>query len=344
MQILDENQNILLHEGKRFTNDKSTQRYYGHGKLLLSGEYFVLDGAVSLALPTKVGQSMSVKYSPSFAPVLHWKSFDVAGNLWFEAKYEFWHFDCLTPYPTADALMLQKILKYARRQNSHFLREDMDVLVETYLGFPIEWGLGSSSTLINNIASWANVSPFELLFSTFGGSGYDIACTQSDGPIRYQLDSAGPNWSPVVFNPSFKDDLFFVYLGKKQDSRKAIEYYRKKVDKKPETVAALSNLTEELLTVKSLEGFNFCILSHEELVARELNLKPAKEIHFNDFWGEVKSLGAWGGDFVLVTSNHGDKKTREYFINKGFPVIFKYKDLILSTAEEIKSENDEFLQ
>ena len=33
-----------------------TQTFYSNGKLLITGEYVVLDGAKALALPTKFGQ------------------------------------------------------------------------------------------------------------------------------------------------------------------------------------------------------------------------------------------------------------------------------------------------
>ncbi len=222
------NLNQINDELKKTCPEKD-QYYFGHGKVLLSGEYFVLDGALSLALPTKVGQSLSVKYSPSFSPVLSWKSFDVNGDCWFDSQFEFWHFKCIDEKPTEEALFLQNILQQVRKQNAHFLRDDVGVKVETRLGFPLSWGLGSSSSLIYNIAQWANVSPFELLFKTHGGSGYDIACAQSDGPIGYKKLSSGPNWSPVYFHPSFKDNLFFVYLGNKKNSREAIEDYSKNV-------------------------------------------------------------------------------------------------------------------
>ena len=38
-----------------------TQTFYSNGKLLITGEYVVLDGAKALALPTKFGQSLLVK-------------------------------------------------------------------------------------------------------------------------------------------------------------------------------------------------------------------------------------------------------------------------------------------
>ena len=53
---------------------------------------------------------------------------------------------------------------------------------------------------------------FELLQKTFGGSGYDIACAQSLGPITYEVQSRGPRWEASEFNPHFRDNLYFVYL------------------------------------------------------------------------------------------------------------------------------------
>jgi hypothetical protein len=47
---------------------------------------------------------------------------------------------------------------------------------------------------------------------------------------------------------------------------------------------------------------------------------------FSDFDGAVKSLGAWGGDFVLAISNE-DPTT--YFKSKGYETIIAYKDMIL---------------
>src|SRR5690606_19200933 len=150
------------------------QQFYGHGKILLTGEYFVLEGALALALPTTVGQSLKVKHRHSHQPSLKWTSLDHAGKPWFEAEMEFWHFEPHTTNNMEVARDLQTILKQVRRQNPHFLRDELDVTIETKLEFPREWGLGSSSSLLYNVAQWAYVSPFELAMKSFGGSGYDI--------------------------------------------------------------------------------------------------------------------------------------------------------------------------
>ena len=318
---------------------EKNQYYFGHGKILLSGEYFVLDGALSLALPTKVGQSLAVSYSNSFSPTLSWKSYDVQGNCWFDSKFEFWHFKCLDEKPCEEALFLQKILQQVRKQNTHFLRDDVDVKVETRLGFPISWGLGSSSSLIYNIAQWAYISPFELLFKTHGGSGYDIACAQSDGPIVYKKTSSGPNWSPISFNPIFKDNLYFVYLGKKQNSRDAVKDYSKKRPFQPSLISKISELTQDFISAQNLSKFQSSIYDHEKLVADNLGMTPVKDLLFSDFNGAVKSLGAWGGDFVLVASEDNFENVKKYFNSKGLNVIYRYDDLIAAPIDNMSKDS-----
>src|SRR5690606_32172748 len=117
------------------------QFFYGHGKLLLSSEYLVLEGAKALCLPTNVGQTMAVKYRRSYEPKIYWKSFDYSGTLWFEATFDRWKLTSLDN-DSEDAKVLSHILQQARKQNVHFLRDDYDVYVETRLEFPIDWGLG----------------------------------------------------------------------------------------------------------------------------------------------------------------------------------------------------------
>jgi len=331
------NLNQINNDLKKSTPEND-QYYFGHGKILLTGEYFVLDGALALALPTKVGQSLSVKYSPSFSPTLSWKSFDIHGNCWFDSKFEFWHFKCLDENPSEESLFLQKILQQVRKQNSHFLRDDVDVKVETRLGFPLDWGLGSSSSLIYNIAQWAYVSPFELLFKTHGGSGYDIACAQSDGPITYKKVSSGPNWSPIYFSPSFKENLYFIYLGNKKNSREAVKDYSKKRPFPQTLISKITDLTMEFINAQTLKQFQAAITAHEELVGASLEMTPVKTDKFSDFNGAIKSLGAWGGDFVLAASEMSLEGVRDYFKGKGLNVVYRYDDLVTPPVETLSKD------
>ena len=57
-----------------------------------------------------------------------------------------------------------------------------------------------------------------------------------------------------------------------------------------------------------------------------LNISTVKLRLFSDFKGTIKSLGAWGGDFVLVFSK---EDPTIYFKNKGFETIVTYSEMIL---------------
>lgn len=310
---------------------KTDSYYYGRGKLLLSGEYFVLDGAKALALPVSMGQSLSVRYAPSFDPILYWKSFDHEKKVWFEARFEFWHFNCLDANPHEAVAFLQKILRQVRRHNPHFLRDEVDVFVETFLEFPLAWGLGSSSTLVHNIAAWAYVDPFKVITDVTSGSGYDVAAAQSDGPIMYQRTQDGPIWYHSSFDPPFKDQLYFLYSGRKQDSAFAVTYYVGQNDlrsKISEKVAEISEITDQMEQAKSLEDFEKLIWGHEQVVSKSLKLERFQDRYFPDFWGQIKSLGAWGGDFLLVTSSRSCMETKRYFLEKGFSVLIPYSEMM----------------
>lgn len=319
------------------------QCFYGHGKLMLSGEYFVLDGADALALPSSLGQTMNVSYQRSDAPTLKWKSYDNEGKLWFEAQFDLWRFRLLSE-ETEAALDLQKILRQARTQNVHFLRDEADTLVETKLEFPLNWGLGSSSTLIYNIAQWAYVSPFELSAKTFGGSGYDIACAQSMGPIIYSCASKGPEWKSVTFSPLFKDKLYFVHLNKKQNSRTEIERYRSiNVGDKSSLIRKINELTHCMANAIDLREFEDCLYEHERVVSHALDMPRVKDLLFHDYWGAVKSLGAWGGDFVMVTSNKSAAQTKEYFASRGHDTVMEYDEIICHRQFDNLSESAELV-
>ncbi len=337
----------MLLETKNNTSQYD-QYYFGRGKLLLTGEYFVIDGAKALALPVQVGQSLTVEYSQSYNPELRWRSFDVTGKLWLDASFEFWRFNLKTENPSKEILQLQMILRQARKQNPHFLRDDSNIEVTTKLGFPLEWGLGSSATLIYNIAQWAYISPFELLFNTYGGSGYDIACAQSNSPLLYEKGASGPKWSLVDFKPPFHEQLYFVYLGKKQSSADAIKYYRHNSPQKAEVIMAVSALTDEILKAQTLEEFEFFITAHEDIVGKNLHLQTVKDKLFSDYWGSIKSLGAWGGDFILVSSNRDYHETKKYFESKDFNTFIQYNDMIMTPKElgheTVKKTDNEFIQ
>ena len=299
-------------------------QFYSNGKLLLTGEYVVLDGALSLALPTQYGQSFIIK--PLAENKITWKSLDDKGNVWFEEIFSFQNGILkLVNHDNEISNRLFQILQISKQLNPDFLNGSKGFKVESRLSFPKEWGLGSSSTLINNIASWAKVDAYKLLELTFGGSGYDIACAQNDSVITYQLQENKRNICKVDFNVEFKECLYFIYLNKKQNSREGIELYKKNTSNLSKEISEISNITSRIIDCKLLSEFESLLNQHEAIISNIINQLPIKERLFKDFKGSIKSLGAWGGDFILATSK--DNPT-DYFKSKGFQTIIPYSQMI----------------
>lgn len=294
-----------------------------HGKLLLTGEYLVLHGAVALALPTKLGQTLTVAVTEE--PSLQWSAYQPDGR-WFSATLDTKSLDIIATDDPLKASKLSQILTAVRDLNPQAFQPGLRF--ETHLDFNPEWGLGSSSTLISTLAQWAGVDPYQLLKKTFGGSGYDIACAQSDAPIHYQLGPNGCQVRKVAFNPPFADRLFFVYQGHKQSS--SAEVARFDHQHSPDFVAELQTISElsvALPTITYFDDFQTLLQVHEQILSRCLDRSPIQQ-RFPDFKGTLKSLGAWGGDFMLAATDLPYDEIRDYFKNKGLTTVFHYQDLI----------------
>lgn len=299
------------------------KRYHSNGKLLLTGEYVVLDGASALAIPTIHGQSLEVL--PLENNGIHWESLDENGSIWFQEKFQLkdYHKDSKNP----SALILKRLLKIlqeAKKLNPAFLENSNGYAVKTKLDFPRNWGLGTSSTLINNIAQWAEVDGFALLARSFGGSGYDIAAANSNTPLIFTLKHRSASIKKINLPWKFTDKLFFIHLNQKQDSKEGIAIYRNKtVDGR--SISRISEISNILLTCQSLAEFENLMNEHEEIISEIINLPTIKSRLFSDYPHSIKSLGAWGGDFVLAT---GEAKEMLYFREKGYGTIVPFKEMI----------------
>lgn len=284
----------------------------------------VLDEANALAFPTKFGQSMSV--TKINEPKIVWKSFNCNDELWMH--YEFSINDIEIPQKKIgdEKDRLISILREVKKLNPKFLNETNGYRIISKLDFARNWGLGSSSTLISNISKWANVDPFKLLEATFGGSGYDIAAALRNVPILYAKTPNEYHITELSINWGFTNQIFFVHLNKKQNSRDGIFNYQKLKNNNQEVIRRINELTTNICQCQSLSEFESAINEHEQLISKIIQQKTVKELLFNDYNGSIKSLGAWGGDFILAT---GSQKNWNYFREKGFKTILSFKEMIL---------------
>ena len=291
---------------------------------MVCGEYAVLNGASAFALPTKSGQSLNVEVvAPSDSPVLTWKAINKNGEVWFQAKIALPYFIVLEYTDQDISIQLLRFLINAKALNPNFLSEGKDVQVITNLEFDNDEGLGSSSTLTNNIAQWAKINPFSLHFNAFKGSGFDFAVAQEGKPLLYTMNGSDPVIEILEWNKTFRDKLYFVHLNKKQNSRQQIANYRHNIG--PAQVAQITRISK-LISIND-DYFEFCLLLElaENEMSQVLGLPSIKQELFEDFKGTVKSLGAWGGDYVLATG----EDTMAYFQSKGYHRIIPFNDLIL---------------
>lgn len=298
-----------------------------HGKLLLTGEYFVLDGAQALAVPVRFGQSLRVVPGKESGR-LSWTSLNDDGSTWFQAKFELPGLEVNECSDEKTAETLRAILLACHRQNPDFPVGNHGLDILTRNDFPRAWGLGTSSTLIAALAKWANVDPYRVLFDTMGGSGYDIACAYAEGPLLYRLRGHAPEVQAVAFRPPFLDSLYFVYLGQKQDSREGIRRYRERAGSDKGLSKRITELSTRFLVAANLPELDAVIREHEAIVSDALGLSRAKDLYFSDFQGEIKSLGAWGGDFVLATSVAGEAAVKAYFSEKGMDVVLNWPQMV----------------
>jgi len=304
-------------------------KYFSPGKLMLTGEYVVLNGAKALAIPTgNYGQSLQITpHDPSYHS---WQSYEPCG-LWFEASFSPDLSGILHTNDKEVALVLLRLFQYIQSKKPKVFEKNL--YFKSELNFNRQWGLGSSSSLVANLAKWAKINPFALLNTGFGGSGYDVAVALENQTLIYQLLKQPPTsnsyvyrnkfpvWQKVDFQPSFASEVFLVYLNQKQNSRREIKKYKNTLPSE-KTIAEINHITEQLALTTNLSDFKKLLNRHEEILSKILQRPTIKESLFPDYPDTIKSLGAWGGDFVLATGN------RKYFEDKGFDTILELTEIL----------------
>ena len=186
------------------------KEFYAHGKLLLTGEYAITQGANGFAVPTTLGQKLTVKFLDS--PNIHWQAYTATGDCWLDVLLS----SQLEILKTDQPKEAQHLVKQLQIVAAHSDKLTGGLHFKTHLEFDRSWGLGSSSTFTSLLAQFANLDVLDLFHGAHGGSGYDLACASATGPILYHIEKGLAEATPVKWAPDFADDLAFVFSGKKQ--------------------------------------------------------------------------------------------------------------------------------
>ena len=123
-------------------------------------------------------------------------------------------------------------------------------------------------------------------------------------PIIYKKGQQGPIYSPVSFNPSFKENLYFLYLGKKQNTSEAIGNYQKiREQVTTSTKEEISDITRSMVNAKNIKEFSTLTNQHEQIVSKVISIFQQSKTHcFKTFQVKLKALVP-GEEILLLISS-----------------------------------------
>jgi mevalonate kinase len=303
-------------------------KFYSRGKLLFTGEYLVLKGATALTAPLVLGQSLTFKTNNQPGTV-QWTSNEKGSN-WFRATFKLPFFELVESSDELIALNLLRYFNALKVLNPSIAEAKRGYSFVSDLEFDRSWGFGSSSSLTSNLAYWADVDPFKLHQHVSKGSGYDVVCSREEGPVLFSTDGSGFQTETVDLDPAITDALYFVYLGQKASSDREVSRFLQKGKSFKSEIHQISELSRHIAYAKNIRDVCFYIKEHEQIIASILKMEPLKETLFRDFQGEVKSMGAWGGDFALVAWQEEQKDLKHYLESKNLNTFFSFDALIKS--------------
>ena len=301
--------------------------WYSNGKLMITGEYTVLSGAKALAIPLKFGQSLTIGEGIN-SNQISFKTY-LSNNEWFSALYNASSLKLISSTSSNRAAYINKLLLAAKQLNSNFIKQNESLQFVAEMNFNPDWGLGSSSSLISNIAYCANVDPYKLNEIISNGSGYDIACARSNSPLIYANFNNTVEIHKISLYPEITSHIWFIYLGKKQNTDKEIINFFKNEKPTQSDINSISDISFAFTQAKNISDARQLIDTHENITSKIIHQTPIKKKHFEDFEGSIKSLGAWGGDFCMAITDYDEQYIKNYFEQKGLATVFKYNDIVL---------------
>lgn len=315
----------------KINQDTQTILYSARGKLMITGEYLALKGARCLAWPTLGKHYLELTPVSGQSGNLIWNALDMYGQPWFDALFDTTNgVEIIHASDEKVAFNLASIFKAAISLKGNNILQSASFQIETSIEWQMQWGMGSSSSLLVNIASWFQINPFELQQKTIGGSGYDIACALSDQPIIFQ--KSDQLMAARVHRPDILSEYGgLAYLGNKASTSDAIKNFEEKIKNidLSTRIDLINRLTYHILDAKTVEHLIKAIEIHEETISYLLDKEPIKKRLFQSFDGAVKSLGAWGGDFVLFVGNEKLEKFKQQTEEQFGLKLYSIKDLLV---------------
>ncbi|MCO5260115.1 MAG: GYDIA family GHMP kinase [Crocinitomicaceae bacterium] len=293
--------------------------YSASGKLLLFGEYFVLRGTKSYSFPLKFGQSLTV--TPREDDAIYWECLDENNHCWLSIQFAN-DFSITATNDASKATIVQQLVHFIQQNNPTF--KAIGHTLQFTLNFNRQYGFGTSSTMLSLLSQWSGVDAYLLLEHSFKGSGYDLAVATATQPIVYTIKDKIVETCSLP--ETISNHLLFVYLGAKQSSAHEIANFREKHTSDAQ-LYEMDAIVEAAKNCVSIENWELLMTKSEQLLSSVLETSPIKNRLFSDYPHAIKSLGAWGGDFIMAATNDMES-AKAYFSSKGYPVQFSYDELV----------------
>ncbi|MBN2485354.1 MAG: hypothetical protein JXB34_05230 [Bacteroidales bacterium] len=307
--------------------DAKPETFSSNGTILLTGEYLVLFGARVLAFPVRYGQKMTIR-EQNINSILAWRAYEPNG-LWFNVDFSLPNLSIIDTCSMEKAMYLQKVLLQLEKLTPGFFNRPSGLAIDTLADFPVQWGMGTRSTLITNLASWAGIDALALHHAVSKGSGYDVACATACTPVVYQLPSSGkPLVASITFNKLFTGNMYLVYSGRKNSTEQQIIQFLQRHRGMKSEIKRISKITDKIIEETSLEKFIDLLMEHERVIGAVLDEPPVQFKNFVSFKGVVKSLGPWESDFVLAVTTESPGYVYKYFEQFGLTTVLLFKNTV----------------
>jgi len=240
----------------------------------------------------------------------------------FGSKFSFTEdLEIITTTDGKKALIIRDLLLEIRAGHPEKFAQSLNFQCTTE--FNRNFGLGTSSTLISLLSQWGDVDAYELLEKSFGGSGYDVAVATASGPFLYSVEDRLKD--SISIPSSLTNHILFVYLGKKQKSDQSVLRFQE-IPTTEAQVEVMNDLIYRAATCYAIEEWEKLMEESENLLSEILQLPKVKEKLFSDYPYAVKSLGAWGGDFVMATCRDVEQ-AKAYFSERNYFPIYRYEEI-----------------
>ncbi len=302
----------------------SVRNYFSHAKLILLGEYAVLQGIDAICLPLSTGQNLIVNDVDSYEIQWVWTYKDhIIADIVFEPKT----LKTLSGNPE-NAIWCRGLLELIRLYNPGFLL-DKGCRLSFVNHFPEAWGLGSSSATISSLCRMAGVNPYLVNKRLMGGSGADIACTTRNNWFLYRMKLPEPEIWNIPVDYRFIKNSYFIYSGSKQATAEHLRTIASQNEAREVQWSVINSLVYRFLAATKLKDACDTLDEHEAFISNAIKRKTIGD-EFSDFPGKIKSLGAWGGDFFMALTTEKPEFVKKYFGIKGFDTVFSWHELVNS--------------